>query len=259
MSKIEFRGEINGKVFDNVKAYNNEMNRLIEEGCTSINASSSTKSIEGDVQKDIPVATLVDTSVNFLPGFERDGENYLNILVGEDLEKNKKTLENLQSYLNNQAKILKKSINSMNMEDLDNYLKDVEDGLAIFNSDIQDHNGVVEDLEKEIKDLQDNIEEAKDCICVSLEYKKFYDGLKNYILDTMSGKQIHNCGDGDCGCNDCDGKCNCCNDEKVDHDKVINNIIDAIYPKLNPSEKKEVMEQYKRFESVLNNLFGVNC
>lgn len=101
MKKITvFNGKINGEKFDNVAAYNQRMNELINSGATNIEASSSTsiKTVE-DIETvcDAPI----DDKYNELELFPyiNDDTPYLDELVTIDAQRNANILKELEQVL----------------------------------------------------------------------------------------------------------------------------------------------------------------
>lgn len=196
MKKVIFKGTINGKDFDNIKDYNEAMRKLIEEGSTTINASSSTQIVdEVSEKKD---AKLVDELKpendfifdlnNYTPFFEDTAEYYLDTLVSDDSELNERNMlkanQILKDAYSNLVKDLKK--NNIGFDDafeLINKLKDIRSGI---NADSDDNREVINSLTNQIKKDTKRLEIVKNASPVidllSSFYNDSFDLIKSYLL-----------------------------------------------------------------------------
>jgi len=196
MKKVIFKGTINGKDFDNIKDYNEAMRKLIEEGSTTINASSSTQIVdEVSEKKDVklvdelkPENDFIFDLNNYTPFFEDTAEYYLDTLVSDDSELNERNMlkanQILKDAYSNLVKDLKK--NNIGFDDafeLINKLKDIRSGI---NADSDDNKEVINSLTNQIKKDTKRLEIVKNASPVidllSSFYNDSFDLIKSYLL-----------------------------------------------------------------------------
>lgn len=152
--KTIFKGVINGKEFDNVLAYNQEMQTLITKG-ENINASSQT-SIEDDNNccGNCETCDKCQESIDFLPYFSNPKEYYLDRLIVEDGTTNVKNIEELKMSLTRAGKHILNSVNEMDAHALENYKKDIKDVIKVLDSDKIDNENSLVSLSKKINMLR---------------------------------------------------------------------------------------------------------
>ena len=195
MKKRIFKGFINGQEFDNVQDYNARMTALVEAGA-DIDASSSThiENVEETACEECDKATCeTDSSkkdVNMFPGFER-AESYLDVLVTNDAAKDAKILEDLKGYLDTQFDVIMGEVSKMEINDLLQYKRDIEDGIDAFESDMGDCHEVIKKINLRRDEIA-NIAESLDrdqCkinrgIKVIDTYREFYLKMQ-HVLNNM--------------------------------------------------------------------------
>lgn len=174
--KTVFKGVINGKEFDNVQAYNQEMQSLIATGA-DINASSQT-SIEDDkcCCGNCETCDKCQESIDFLPYFSNPQEYYLDRLITEDGATNDKNIEELKMLLTQSGKHILNSVNKMDEHALENYKKDLKDVIKTLDSDKIDNKKSLDSLSKKMSMLH----YADEAINLMNE---FYSTIYNRITD----------------------------------------------------------------------------
>lgn len=154
VKKTVFKGVINGKEFDNVQAYNQEMQSLIATDA-DINATSQT-SIEDDDKNccgNCETCDKCQESIDFLPYFSNPQEYYLDRLVTEDGATNDKNIEELKMFLTRTGKHILNSVNKMDEHALENYKNDLKDVIKTLDSDKIDNKKSLDSLSKKISML----------------------------------------------------------------------------------------------------------
>ena len=204
--KTIFKGTINGKSFDSVEAYNEEMNRLISSGAIHIDASSNTTVRECNCEpcecncEPCNCGTNEECKcehVNMLPGFN-ENKNYLDELAFPDAEKNIKSINSLNDFLEQHIQKVINKIDEMDEHSLKNYLADVKTVLKQLSFDYKKTRDGLNHLEQEIEELDKKVE----CLEASLDiielFKDFYEEVgtqvNNRIHRFQSGpEQDPNC------------------------------------------------------------------
>lgn len=177
--KTVFKGVINGKEFDNVQAYNQEMQSLMATGA-DINASSQT-SIEDDDKsccdcENCENCEKCQESIDFLPYFSNPQEYYLDRLITEDGTTNDKNIEELKMFLTQTSKHILNSVNKMDEHALENYKNDLKDVIKTLDSDKIDNKKSLDSLSKKISMLH-YADEAINLL------NDFYSTIYNRITD----------------------------------------------------------------------------
>lgn len=195
MKKVVFKGTINGKEFDNVQDYNVAMTKLLNEGATSINASSSTQIVdEVNEKKELADESLKKEDFlfdvnNYLPYFKDEDEYYLDRLVSDDKDLNNKNFtdvdENLyHCYVDLDNDLKNYRISLEDSFDLINAFKNIR---TILNSDSDDNTEVFNSLTESIKKDSKKLELVKNAKPVIDLMKEFYNNafklVKDYILN----------------------------------------------------------------------------
>lgn len=152
--KTVFKGVINGKEFDNVQAYNQEMQSLIATGA-DINASSQTSIEDADecCSGNCENCDKCQESIDFLPYFSNHQEYYLDRLITEDGPTNDKNIEDLKMLLTRTGKHILNSVNKMDEHALENYKNDLKDVIETLDSDKIDNKKSLDSLTKKINML----------------------------------------------------------------------------------------------------------
>lgn len=176
--KTVFKGVINGKEFDNVQAYNQEMQNLVANG-VDINASSQT-SIEDDKSccdcEKCEQCEKCQESIDFLPYFSNPQEYYLDRLITENVATNDKNIEELKMFLTQTGKHILNSVNKMDEHTLENYKNDLKDVIKTLDSDKIDNKKSLDSLSKKINILH-YADEAINLL------NDFYSTIYNRITD----------------------------------------------------------------------------
>lgn len=185
MKKVVFKGIINGKEFDNVKDYNEEMNRLLSSG-ESVTASSSTNIVEETPQDKENYHFDAD---DFLPFFGSDDNiHYLDRLVGEDDKLNKESLayaeKTFGAAYSDLSKALENGEGDVNqLLNLANIIKEIRSQVAIDSSENRNAiNELTEKITNDTKHLQ-LLNNAKPVLSAVAEYyEAAFDLVKSYLL-----------------------------------------------------------------------------
>lgn len=204
--KTIFKGTINGKEFDNVKDYNAEMTRLINANET-VDAKSETRMVEVCETCNCEQCTCDRTEqeeVNMLPFF--DSPAYLDKLVSIDPNTNKQAIADLEEYLHNHAAKIAKRMAKFDVDQLNDYAKDIK---KVLNQLLKDEKQTAECLEK-IEEKIEELENKYNCLEASCDaidiLKDFYEELlskttyriDNAVRDMSTNKEEK----ADChGCN----------------------------------------------------------
>lgn len=191
MTKTIFAGTINGKTFNDVKEYNAEMTRLLNEGA-SIEASTSTKSVDVcDNCGSTPCMcgeevcneekSEVNTPCDFHFGFHSQNALVDQYLSGNE-ETDDATLDKLDAKLTTNAERVMNHIDQMSVTDLHAYLKDVNTMLGIIKENIKKNTAAQEEVEAKMTFL-DNSENLLNLFC------EHYNMIHNHIHEKL-GKDI---------------------------------------------------------------------
>lgn len=175
MRKLIFKGTINGKSFDNVEAYNEEMNRLLSSGAIHIDASSNTTVREECETCNCECGTNEecnckhckdkDSEPNFImPGFDRAGTKYMDIELTE------------QDYKTYKLAILKE-LDKYSKEDLKYYYDLITSVLASINADADNTIEAIAELEKKADKIQDQIDFMNGSLDTIEHYVDFYNEI----------------------------------------------------------------------------------
>lgn len=178
-----FEGVINGEKFDNVAAYNNRMNQLLETGVTDIDAKSSTSiKMVQDESVEIPVATTdvcpkcecatcaCDGCCELeeyclFPFFEDDecNETYLDMLVSNDTELNKIILSEIDEALIEARRDVTDFLYSLDIDsaDKEEYLEEVRDILVTINADAAKNQACIDIIDEKRKEAETKFEAAR--------------------------------------------------------------------------------------------------
>lgn len=240
--KTVFKGVINGKEFDNVQAYNQEMQNLIEKGA-DINASSQT-SIEDTDECCCGSCETCDKcqesqeSIDFLPYFSNPKEYYLDRLITEDGATNDKNIAELKMFLTQTRKYILNSINKMDEHALENYQSDIKNVIKTLDSDKIDNEKSLDSLSKKINMLH----YANEVINLMND---FYSAIYNKIIDiTKSVECIKH------------------DEPKIEEDQsdIFNSIFNSIFGPILKSDinKKNLHELLNMLDQSFDELFSRN-
>lgn len=192
MRKVVFNGVINGKEFDNVQDYNEEMNKLLQSGATNISASSSTSIVdEPETVAEPPEEDKKKPFVieDYLPYFVGEGNDYyIDLLASEDDELNNKNLEIAEHTFVDVLKKLRDEIADRNITveqafDLVNLVKEVR---ARVDNDKDTNEKMIKDIEAALASKTKELKLLKNARPIINYTKTYYDELfkimKTYLL-----------------------------------------------------------------------------
>jgi uncharacterized linocin/CFP29 family protein len=217
MKKIVFKGTVNGKEFNDVKSYNDALQKAIALG-EMINAQSHTETV--NTTNELPQKPEED--ICMLPGFENFDEYYIDKLVTGDREQDKAAYKKWEEELSDTfAKVLDK-VFLMDLEEIKSYSEELEDALQCIEEDKNDNNKVIKELEGELARYRG----AYNIIDLTKRYYNFMLDQVKIRQGEMSIAKLDDCKhelpcrysedkcDCDCGCKcncecDCGCKCNC--------------------------------------------------
>lgn len=186
MKKVVFKGIINGKEFDNVKDYNEEMNRLLSSG-ESVTASSSTNIVEEETPQDKENYHFnVD---DFLPFFGSDDNiHYLDRLVGEDDKLNNESLAYAEKIFNSVYSRLVNALdtNKITVEEAFELINRMKEVRAQVDNDYSESKRAIADLERQMVETKKKIEFLNNAFPVIDAFKDYYksafETVKGYLL-----------------------------------------------------------------------------
>lgn len=191
MRKLVFKGIINGKEFDNVQDYNAEMNRLLSSGETNISASSSTSVVDEpvDEQKTNTKPEKPFDIQDYLPLFDDNtNQYYLDRLVSDDIELNKKNLRVVEKELDYKIKSLNDILinNGVSVEDAFAFINIIKEIRSNIKTDSEGNDEAIEELEKRIHDDTASLQVLKSATpvidLVSSYYNNIFDLVKSYLF-----------------------------------------------------------------------------
>jgi hypothetical protein len=190
MKKVIFEGVVNGKKFDNIQDYNDEMKRLINQGATDIQASSNTRVVsEPEEEKKEQELEEFDPNV-FLPYFNSSAQAYyLDTLVSDDDKINEKNVASAEIELKNTFELLKQYVEQKKLT--------IEETIGFFNilkeirsnifADSEANRKAVVTVNEGISDLTNKLKllnNAKPVMATVAEYyDRAFDLLRGYILN----------------------------------------------------------------------------
>ena len=185
MKKVVFKGIINGKEFDNVKDYNEEMNRLLSSG-ESVAASSSTNIVEETPQDKEKYHFNVD---DFLPFFRSDDNiHYLDRLVGEDDKLNKESLAYADKTISDAYGQLVNTLdaNKITVEQAFELINRMKEVRAQIDNDYSESKRAIAELERQMTETKKKMEFLNNAFPVIDAFKNYYksafDAVKGYLL-----------------------------------------------------------------------------
>ena len=149
MKKITvFDGTINGEKFDNVQAYNNRMNELLNAGATDIQASSSTSIRTVKDESEVEMSALEkeltdlilgedDEDLTMYPYFDEGDPKYLDLLVTDNACINTEALNEANSLLDKCYLYIADQLydDEIPVEEKKDYLADVREIIAEITND----------------------------------------------------------------------------------------------------------------------------
>ena len=192
MKNVVFEGVINGKKFDTVESYNDEINRLINEGCNNIDASSSTKIQE---VPDLEVCCCEECGsnecsckeptpeINLTPMFEGD-KHYLDVLVTRDSNENAAILSDLKGATNRWAREIVSHLRSASKDDILSYIKDVNGIVDLISHDRDDTRKAFVTLSEDLENAKNDLARAQAQYDVLNEKMNILNDC-NPVMDTL--------------------------------------------------------------------------
>ena len=196
MKKTIFKGTVNGKEFDSVQKYNEEILKLQSEG-KDFTASSHTECVECgcecvecgrdcECECDCECNCEQETVVLPMPGFDQPNTNYM------DVEYTEEEWEAMQKDVSNE-------INKMSKNALAEYLAIVEGILSNLDNDVDSFEKAYGELQKKFNDaklamekLREYIDEVqskmntlKKCNKITEKYGGFYESAYNQICNAL--------------------------------------------------------------------------
>ena len=214
MEKVIFKGTINGQNFDSIEAYNAEIYRLKEEGCTNITANASTQIINTSdecnceeccntdsnkckCEKD-SVEADVSNNINFYPLFDTN-KHYLDKFVTSDHDQNVNMYNDLKQWLADQTRIIVAGLRSVPQKDrishlaiYDNILESIKVDRADTSDSYLSLNGEIEEIDRKISELKmkreslnTRLDVLNDCHPIMDELQKFYENLHSATQDLI--------------------------------------------------------------------------
>lgn len=215
MKKTIFKGTINGKSFDSVQSYNEEMTRVISAG-ESVVAESHTETVDTDDNKDFD-----------LPGLY-DEEFYIDRLVTGDNDKDAELyateIEKLSKYYDD----FKVRVKNLSNEEVENFCLDLKDAVECVGEDEESNTDLIKELNEKKKDLLNRIEKIDKELNIANNSTQVINLYKDFYEDLLNSTKKCQCNHDDscCNCDEC-----CCNshNEKVETpNEKIKTVDDAI-------------------------------
>lgn len=232
MKKVIFKGIINGKEFNDVKSYNEEMLRLMETG-EPVQAESHTESVKED-------------EVDMLPGFSNYDEFYWEEYVTGDPEKDANLYDKWDKTLGNAYKRIRPEIMNMTDDQLQEYVNDLGDVLSCIDEDEQCLNADLKDIERDKKRIENSL---KIMSLTKSWYKNMHELCKSMV---ESKPEVLRSSEGcECGCNGhCEDCVKCKYDkniaEQFDYTDFFKSAYEMLGLEYSPEKAKEHEENYKR-------------
>ena len=226
MKKTVFKGTINGKNFDSVQAYNEEMMRALAAGESVIANSETTTVDEEEAENDI----------DYMPGFSDDNEYYIDKYVTGDSYKDVNLYYEAKNYLENSIDIIKNDLDNFDEEELGDYEEQLNEVVELIVDDEDDNTDSLASINEEISELEQKLNDAKERrnVCINAVqimslFKEQYSDLLQKVIDKRDNKtNFSSCGcNCDCDCDEkcCDGgECKCKNESKLDFKDISNSI-----------------------------------
>lgn len=232
MKKIVFKGSVNGKEFNDVKSYNEALQKAIALG-EMIEAISHTETVNEPPQKP-------EEDICMHPGFENFDEYYIDKLVTGNREQDKEAYKKWEEELSDTfAKVLDK-VFLMDLEEIKSYSEELEDALQCIEEDKNDNDKVIKELEEKLTYCRS----VYNIIDLTKRYYKFMLDQVKIRQGEMSIEKLDECG---CGCNGeckcgCNGECKCECGGDCDDDCTC--------------REKEPQKEYDPFKELYKMIFG---
>lgn len=208
MKKTVFKGVINGKEFNSVEDYNNEMLRAIAAGET-IKAESHTETVdqeECNCSCQSKYQKEAEDRYRMLPRFH-DTVHYIDALVTGDDDKDSESYAKELEQLSDTFEFIKSKAAKLSKTSFDEYYDDVVEVCEIISDDDEDNEATIVNLKEEREELINRIndidqelricENAKPVITL---YQDFYGDVKELLNEIKGNKELETCICQDCGC-----------------------------------------------------------
>lgn len=213
--KTIFEGTVNGVKFDNVKEYNERVRELMDAG-ESVNASTKTTIVD---EKDSQDNENPSTNLCFrLPGFDGTDPKYtsnMDSLNGTDHDC--EVIDTVNDYLDLVENNIKTNvIDNLNKADKLNYLSKVEDVIKKLDEDRCKTDSALKKLNNEIIILNQKLELLANGLALNDIYLMFYKNLKDIICNSKTDHSKDDSNEqicANCKQKDCDGLCNCAQED----------------------------------------------
>lgn len=144
--KTVFKGTINGKEFNTVEAYNEEITRLATNG-ENIEASSQTSIVNE------PEPTEY---VEMLPGFNNATYHYIDDYITDDTDVNYDKCSSLAEQYEEVYPKMKEKIDLMDGAAVENYMNDLKKVLDTIKQDANKTSASISNLEQKLQTLEDS-------------------------------------------------------------------------------------------------------
>lgn len=227
MKKTVFKGVINGKEFNSVEDYNNEMLRALAAGET-IKAESHTETVdqeECNCSCQSKYQKEAEDRYCMLPRFH-DTEYYIDALVTGEDDKDSEVYAKELEQLSDTFEFIKEQVSKFSDASFDEYYDDVDDVCAMISDDDEDNEATIanlneerEELVKRIKDIDQELRICENAKPVITLYQDFYGDVKELLNEIKGNKELEYCKCPTCGCTkdlcECD-KDLCANAKDID-------------------------------------------
>lgn len=242
MKRTIFEGIVNGEKFDNIQAYNNRVNELLEEG-TFESASSNTRveeyvtsgysQPENSVQEGECTCTCSDIcedEISFYPYMEKDDPYYLDLLVTKDPITNSEAIDEVNNVFTESWNAINAALDDSETtnEARKEYLSDLNEIIGSIKQDklknneaykilsnkqqeiTTELNAYVEKVNEEIKFIEQQKQMLRDAEVVIDLFNAFYSDVTNHVITSITENENM-----PCSCtkhanhNDCNENCEC--------------------------------------------------
>ena len=208
MKKTVFRGVINGKEFNSVGDYNNEMLRAIAAGET-IKAESYTETVdqeECNCSCQSKYQKEAEDRYCMLPRFH-DTEYYIDALVSGDDDKDSEAYARELERLSDIFEFIKNDAATLSETSFDEYYDDVVEVCEMISDDDEDNEATIvnlneerEELIKRINDIDQELRICENAKPVITLYQDFYGDVKEILNEIKGNKELEACKYDDGGC-----------------------------------------------------------
>ena len=192
MRKIVFEGTINGKTFDNVQDYNNEMNRLLSNGETIIQASSQTSVVdepECDTYIEEEKKNKEFDIQDFTPLFKEDDGCYLDLLSSDDKEYNSWLFGSIDTALSEALENLKNVIedDQLSIDDAFELINAFKTIRLNVSNDKDDNDAAIHEISDRIKKDTNTLDLLRNASTIINAATVYYDAAFKMVKDYLLG------------------------------------------------------------------------